>query len=92
MKKAEVDEHLDTCDGIKDLSAMILLSVMRKSRTISTTTTTLMIPPCSFCPEIVKKKAEVIEHMEVKRYNKKNKKKETFMSIKNFMKHMVNHH
>ena len=29
-EKAEVVEHLDTCDGTEDLSAMILLSVMRK--------------------------------------------------------------
>ena len=67
-EKAEVVEHLDTCDGTEDLSAMILLSVMRKLRTISTTATTLMIPPCSFCPKIFKEKAEVIEPMEVQRY------------------------
>ena len=67
-EKAEVVEHLDTCDGTEDLSAMILLSVMRKLRTISTTATTLMIPPCSFCPKMFKEKAEVIEPMEVQRY------------------------
>ena len=77
-KKAEVVEHLVTCDGTEDLSAMILLSVMRKLRTISTTTTNLMIPPCSFWPKIVKEKAEVIEHMEVQRYNKKKKKRNTW--------------
>ena len=37
------------------------MSVMRKLRTISTTATTLMIPPCSFCPKIFKENAEVIE-------------------------------
>ena len=42
-EKAEVVVHLDTCD------AMILLSVMRKMRAISTTDTTLTIAPCSFC-------------------------------------------
>ena len=29
-KKAEVVEYLDTCDGTEDLSALILLSAMRK--------------------------------------------------------------
>ena len=67
-EKAEVVEHLDTCDGTEDLSAMVRFSVMRKLRTISTTATTLMIPPCSFCPKIFKEKAEVIEPMEVQRY------------------------
>ena len=67
-EKAEVVEHLDTCDGTEDLSAMILLSVMRKLRTILTTATTLMIPSCSFGPKIFKEKAEVIEPMEVQRY------------------------
>ena len=47
---------------------MILLSVMRKLRTISTTATSFMILPGSFCPMIFKEKAEVIEHMEVQRY------------------------
>ena len=61
-------EHLDTCDGTEDLSAMILLSVMWKLRTILTTATTLMIPSCSFGPKIFKEKAEVIEPMEVQRY------------------------
>ena len=61
-------EHLDTCDGTEDISAMILLSVRRKLRTISTTATTLMIPSCSFGPKIFKEKAEVIEPMEVQRY------------------------
>ena len=61
-------EHLDTCDGIEDLSAMLILSVMRKFRTILTTATTLMIPPCTFCPKIFKEKAVVIESMEVQRY------------------------
>ena len=64
-EKAEVVEHLDTCDGTEDLSAMILLSVMRKLRTILTIAMTLLIPPCSFCPKIFKEKAEVIEPMEV---------------------------
>ena len=58
-EKAEVVKHLNTCDGTEDLSAMILLSVMRKLRTILTTTT-LMIPSCSFCPVIFKEKAELI--------------------------------
>ena len=60
-EKAEVVEHLDTCVGKKDFSAMICLSVMRKLRTISTTATSIMIPPCSFCPKICKEKAEVIK-------------------------------
>ena len=60
-ENAEVVEHLDNCDGTEDLSAMILLSVMRKLRTISTTATTLLIPPCSFCPKIFKENADVIE-------------------------------
>ena len=42
------------CDGTEDLSAMILLSVMRKLRTISTTAITLMIPPWSFFSKIKK--------------------------------------
>ena len=67
-EKAEVVEHLDTCDGTKDHTAMILLSVMSKLRIISTTATSLMITPCSFCPKIFKEKAEVIEPMEVHRY------------------------
>ena len=36
-EKAEVVERLDTCDGTKDLSAMIRLSGMRKLQTILTT-------------------------------------------------------
>ena len=64
-EKAELVEHLDTCDGTEDLSSMILLLVMRKLRTISTTAFTLMIPPC---PKIFKEKSEVIEPMEVQRY------------------------
>ena len=92
-EKAEVVEHLDTCDGTEDLSAMILLSVMRKLRTISTTATTLMIPPCSFCPKIFKEKAEVIEPMEVQRYKHKGIFcQETLMSAETFVKHFVNHH
>ena len=67
-EKAEVVEHLYTCDGTEDLSAMILLSVMRKMRTILTTGTNFLIPPCSFCPMIFKEKAQVIEPMEVQRY------------------------
>ena len=67
-EKAEVVERLDTCDGTEDLSAIICLSVMRKLRTILTTATSFMIPPCSFCPKIFKEKAEVIEPMEVQRY------------------------
>ena len=67
-EKAEVVEHLDTCDGTEGLSAMILLALIRKLRTILTTATTLMIPPCSFCPKIFKEKAEEIEPMEVHRY------------------------
>ena len=61
-------EGLDTCDGTDDLSAMIRLSGMRKLRTILTTATSFMIPPCSFCPKIFKEKAEVIEPMKVQRY------------------------
>ena len=67
-EKAEVVEHLDTCDGTEDLSAMIRLSVMRKLRTILTNAISFMIPPCSFYPKIFKEKAEVIEPMEVQRY------------------------
>ena len=67
-ENAEVVERLDTCDGSENLSAMILLSVMRKLRTITTTATSFRIPPCSFCPKIFKEKAEVIEPMEVQRY------------------------
>ena len=66
--KNEMVKHLYTCDGTEDLSAMILLSVMRKLRTISTSAITLMILPCSFCPKIVKEKPEVIEPMEVQRF------------------------
>ena len=47
---------------------MMLLSVMRKFRTILTFATSLMILPCSFCPKITKEKVEVIEHMEEQRY------------------------
>ena len=47
-QKADVDEHLDTCDGTEDLSVMILLAVIRKLRTILTIATTLMIAPCCF--------------------------------------------
>ena len=65
VENAEVVEYLDTCDGTEDLSAMILLALIRKLRTILTTATTLMIPPCSFGPKIFKEKAEVIEPMEV---------------------------
>ena len=67
-ENSEMVEHLYTCDGTEDLSAMILLSVIRKLRIISTSATSLIIPPCSFCPKIVKEKAEVIETMEVQRY------------------------
>ena len=67
-EKIKLVEHLDTCDGTEDLSAMIILSVMRKLRTIATTAITLMIPPCSFCPKIFKEEAEVTEPMEVQRY------------------------
>jgi hypothetical protein len=38
-EKAEVVDHLDTCDGTEDFSAVILLSVVRKLRTILTTAT-----------------------------------------------------
>ena len=55
-KKAEEVEHLDTCDGTEDLSTMILLSVMRKVRTILTTATTLMIPPVLFVQRFLKKR------------------------------------
>ena len=41
-EKAEVVIHVDTFDGKEDPSAMILLSVMRKLKTITTTTTSLM--------------------------------------------------
>ena len=68
-EQAEVVEHLDTCDGTQDLSAMIRLSVMRKLRTILTTATSFKIPSCSFCPKIFKEKAEVIDPLEVQRYN-----------------------
>ena len=57
-EKAEVVGHLDTCDGTADIS-VILLSVMRKLKTILTTTTRIMIPPCSLCPKIFKNKVEV---------------------------------
>ena len=71
-EKAEVVEHLYTCDGTEDLSAVILLSVMRKLRTILTTPTSLMIPPCSFCHKIFKENFEVIEPMEVQCTMRKN--------------------
>ena len=67
-EKAEVVEQLDTCDGTEDLFAIIRLSVMRKLKTISTTATSFMITPCSFCPKISKEKAKVSEPMEVQRY------------------------
>ena len=67
-EKAKVVKHLYTCDGTEDLSVMILLSVMRKLRTISTMAISFMIPPCSFCPRIFKDNAEVIEPMKVQRY------------------------
>ena len=67
-EKTEVVERFDTCDGTEDLSVMIHLSVMRKLRTILTTTTSYMILSCSFCPNIFKEKAEVIEPMEVQSY------------------------
>ena len=51
-EKSEVVEHLHTCDCTEDLSAMILLSVMRKLGTITTTATSFMIPPSSFRPMI----------------------------------------
>ena len=54
-EKAEVVEHLDTCDGTKDLSAMILLSAIRRFKIISTTATSLMIFPCSD-PRLSKKR------------------------------------
>ena len=38
-EKAELVKHLDTCDGTEDLSAVTLLSVMRKLVTILTTST-----------------------------------------------------
>ena len=96
-EKAEVVERLDTCDGTEDLSVMICLSVMRKLRTIWTSPTSLMILTCSFCPKIFKEKAEVIKRMEVKRYKAQEFPmclfcEETFMSIANFVKHIVNHH
>ena len=95
--KAEVVEHLDTCDGTEDFFAMILLSVMRKLRTILTTATSFMIPPCSFCPNIFKEKTKLIKLMKVQRYKTRGVSKvyfcqETFMSIGNFVKHIVNHH
>ena len=55
-EKAEVVEHLDTCDGTEDLSAMILLSVMRKLRTISTTATSFMIPSVLSVPRFSNKR------------------------------------
>ena len=67
-KKALVVERLDICDGTEDLSALIHFSVIRKLRTILTTATSFMTPPCSFCPKIFKEKAEVIEPLEVQRY------------------------
>ena len=36
-EKAEVVKHLDTCDSTEDLSAMILLSVIKKLIIIFTT-------------------------------------------------------
>ena len=79
-EKAEVVEHLNSCDGTEDLSSMILLSVMRKLRTILPPATTLMITPGSFCPEIFKEKAEVIEPMEVQRYKHKGISNVSFLS------------
>ena len=55
-EKAEVVERLDTCDGTEDLSAMIHLSVMRKLRTISTTATSVKIPPVLSVPRFSKKR------------------------------------
>ena len=54
--KAELFEHLDTCDGTKDFSAMILLSAIKKLRTILTTATSLMIPSVFFLSQYSKKR------------------------------------
>ena len=56
-----------------------------------------MISPCSFCPKIFKEKAEVIEPMEVQRYKHTGISnvyfcQETYMSIENFVKHIINQH
>ena len=93
-EKAEVVEHLDTLDGREDLFAMIRLSVMRKLITISTTATSSMIPPCSFCPK------KRLKGMNLWKYRGGNPQEfqmclfcqETFMSILNFVKHIFNHH
>ena len=96
--KAEVVEHLYTCDGTEDLYAVILLSVMRKLRTILTTPTSLMIPPCSFCHKIFKENFEVIEPMEVQRYKHTGISNLSFLSRNLYeycefcKKHIVNHH
>ena len=73
-------ERLDTCDGTEDLSAMMRLSVLRKLRTISTTATSFMIPPCSFCPNIFKEKAAHIEPMKVQRYKHTENSNVSFLS------------
>ena len=78
--KAEVVEHLDTCDGTEDFFAMILLSVMRKLKTISTTATSFIFPPCSFCPNIFKEKAEFIKRLKVQRYKHRGISKLSFLS------------
>ena len=96
-EKPEVVECLDTCDGTEDLSAMILLSVMRKLRTISTTATSFMIPSVLSVPRCSNKR---LKWLNLWRYRDINTQKfpmcvfcqETFMSIENFVKHIVNHH
>ena len=79
-EKVAVVEHLDTCYGTEDLSAMVLLSVMGKLRTILTTATSSIIPPRSFCPKIFKDKAEVIEPIKVERYKLTGSSNVSFLS------------
>ena len=55
-ERAEMVEHLDTCDGTEDLFAMILLSVMRKLRIVLTTSTSLMVSPVLSVPRLSKKR------------------------------------
>ena len=91
-KKAEVVKHLDTFDDTEDLSAIILLSGMRKLKNISTTTTSLMKPPVFFAVSRFSKKRLRYRGINTKEFPMGLFCQEIFMSIENFVKHIVNHH
>ena len=55
-EKVAVVEHLDTCDGTEDISAMILFSVIRNLRIILTIATSFMIPPIPSVPRLSKER------------------------------------